>query len=506
MAARRQGGPHEALAQHDHALWSAFAASVRDNIAGETAVQALRLGATVALARALTPGDFGLFRILLIICAFATLFTEAGIPDALIQRDALRPEHESTAFWLTSGLGALVAGVLYAGAPVIARLMAMPRLVESARLLCLPILLAATAVTSDARLRRELRFGALAVADVLGEVGFITAAFWSLALGMPLWSLPAGLAARLSLRAATLWAADARLPRVAPNARAAGDFARFASTVCGARLLTAISSNADYALVGRMLGSSALGLYSIAWDILRFVPDRLHRVAGRVTFPAFCRLRGEDRRLATAYRDFFGYLARIVPAFAVCAAIVAPELLATVYGPRWIAAALPMRLLATGLMFAGLEVGIGSVYYATGHPSYDIYLHAGRLALIASAVFSLSAEGLSGVSAGMSAVETVVSVTGLGLACAAAGVDVHGLLEAAMPGFKVAALCAITAFGARFLAVAAGLDAPVALAVTAVAAMLVYFRVERSNLGAMLSAALGQKPQPVVAAAARQDG
>ncbi len=506
MAAKTQGSPGEALTPHDRAFWRGFATSVRDNIAGETAVQALRLGATVALARALTPGDFGLFRILLIVSAFATLFTEAGIPDALIQREELRPEHESTAFWLTTGLGALVAGVVYTGAPVIARLMAMPRLTEGARLLCLPILLAATAVISDARLRRELRFGALAVADVLGEVGFIAAAFWSLGLGMPLWSLPAGLAARLSLRAATLWAADARLPRSAPNVRAAGDFARFASTVCGAKLLTAISSNADYVLVGRMLGSSALGFYSIAWDLLRFVPDRLHRVAGRVTFPAFCRLRGEDRRLATAYRDFFGYLARIVPAFAVCAAIVAPELLATVYGAKWIAAALPMRLLAAGLMFAGLEVGIGSVYYATNHPSYDIYLHTGRLALIVAAIFSLSAERLSGVSAGMSAVETLISVTGLWLACAAAGLDARELLEAALPGLKVAALCAIAAFAARLFALAAGLDAPAALAVASVAAILVYFRVERSNLGAMLSAALGREPRPIVAAAARQDG
>src|SRR5579875_2942605 len=149
MVPETDGSAHEVLTRHDRAFWRGFAASVRNNIAGETAAQALRFGATVALARALTPGDFGLFRILLIVSAFATLFSEAGIPDALIQRDELRPEHESAAFWLTTALGAFVAGGVYAGAPVIARLMAMPRLIEGARLLCLPILLAATAATSD---------------------------------------------------------------------------------------------------------------------------------------------------------------------------------------------------------------------------------------------------------------------------------------------------------------------------------------------------------------------
>ena len=59
------------------------------------------------------------------------------------------------------------------------------------------------------------------------------------------------------------------------------------------RLLCTVSSNADYLLVGRLLGSSALGFYGMAWDLLRFLPDRLYKVAGRVTVPAFCRM--QDR-------------------------------------------------------------------------------------------------------------------------------------------------------------------------------------------------------------------
>ena len=43
-------------------LWAAFARSVRDNLAAEGAVQALRVGGMIVLARALRPDDFGLFR------------------------------------------------------------------------------------------------------------------------------------------------------------------------------------------------------------------------------------------------------------------------------------------------------------------------------------------------------------------------------------------------------------------------------------------------------------
>ena len=85
-------------AERNRWLWSAFARSVRDNMVAEFVVQALRIGGMVVLARALSPHDFGLFKILVVVSTFAMLFNEAGIPDALIQRRDLTPAHHSTAW------------------------------------------------------------------------------------------------------------------------------------------------------------------------------------------------------------------------------------------------------------------------------------------------------------------------------------------------------------------------------------------------------------------------
>jgi len=281
----------------------------------------------------------------------------------------------------------------------------MPGLSSGARLLCLPILLDATTVVPCARLRRKLNFTALAVAEVVAEMAFVTVALllvlWR---GMPAWSLPGGLAARFTVHAIAIWVADPHLPRGLPTRRAARDFARFSVAAWGSRIVYVLSSNADYLLVGRLLGSSALGFYGMAWDLLRFVPDRLHRVAGRVTFPAFCQLQDDHEALARAYLDFFDYIARVVLPIAACAAIAAPEILRTIYGPQWIASALPMRLLAPGLALCGLRLGIGSVFYSKNHPALDMYLHGVRLTLLVITVLGLSRWGLFGVSLGMSTV------------------------------------------------------------------------------------------------------
>jgi hypothetical protein len=52
-------------------LWHAFARSVRANVMAEFVVQALRIGGIVVLARALSPHDFGLFKILVVVATFA---------------------------------------------------------------------------------------------------------------------------------------------------------------------------------------------------------------------------------------------------------------------------------------------------------------------------------------------------------------------------------------------------------------------------------------------------
>ena len=114
-------------------LWTAFAQSVRHNVVGEVAVQVLRFGGLIVLARALRPDDFGLFRILVVVSAFAMLTIESGIPDALIQKKVLTPAHESTAWCVSIILATISTAIMYLMAPLLAHLMRMPRLIVGSR-------------------------------------------------------------------------------------------------------------------------------------------------------------------------------------------------------------------------------------------------------------------------------------------------------------------------------------------------------------------------------------
>jgi PST family polysaccharide transporter len=481
-----------------HSLWQAVARSVRDNVIAEFVVQAVRLGGFVVLARALGPEEFGVFRVLLVVAVLATLSNESGIPDALVQRKEITPAHEATAWWLSMLAALSAVTILYFAAPIIATAMGMPKLTAGARLLCLPILLDATAVVPSARLRRALNFTALAAADIVAEIAFIGVALFVLWRQMPVWVLPAGLAARFAVHAIAIWLANPQLPRGWPTLQAARDFARFSTAAWGSRIVYVLSSNADYLLVGRLLGSSALGFYGMAWDLLRFVPDRLHRVAGRVTFPAFCQLQDDQKALARAYLDFFDYMARVVLPIAACAAIAAPEILRTIYGPQWVPSELPMRLLAPGLALSGLRLGIGSVFYSKNRPAIDMYLHGVRLTLLVIAVTGLARFGLFGVSVGMSVVEGLVSIGGQAVACALIGLTLRDLARSAMPAVRLALLCALATVAGRTVATLTEANGATMLVAAALPPALVYLWLERSNAMELIGKAFvpGARPKP----------
>jgi O-antigen/teichoic acid export membrane protein len=486
-------------ADADSGLWQAFARSVRDNVFAEIALQIIRVGGMVVLARALMPNDFGIFRVLLIVMYFALIPIENGIPEALIQRRNLSPEHESTGWCLSVAVSIAMAALLYLTAPLVAHLMLMPGIEPYIRLLCIPLVFQGTAMVSNARLRREMRFGALASTEVFAEMVFLAAALLLLLGGHPRLSLPGALAARIFAYSAALWATDRRFTATWPRLWALRDFGRFTTSVWGARTMYTLSSNADFLLVGRFLGSNALGFYGMAWDLLRFVPDRLFRVAGRVTFPAFSRVQNDNAQMARAFSDFTGYIARFVLPIMAMAAIAAPQFIGVVYGQKWMPAALCIRLLSIGFTLVGLRIGIGSVFYSKDHPSYDMWTHGIRLILIVATVTPLAMfGGLGSVSADMAVVEGAVSLLGLWLAAKLIDTTLAHILGTTLPGLKLAIVCGLAALAGKELAFASGLSGVPTLLAEALPALAVFLWMESSVFLDMITKAF--RPAPSQAA------
>ncbi len=88
----------------------------------------LQIVSAIVLARLLTPEDFGLVAIIMILTSFAPSLIDFGLGDAAVQRIKITQGQVSSLFWLSSGIGLSIAVVLAACSPLIAWIFREPRL------------------------------------------------------------------------------------------------------------------------------------------------------------------------------------------------------------------------------------------------------------------------------------------------------------------------------------------------------------------------------------------
>ena len=130
----------------------------------------LRLASLMVLARLLVPKDFGLVGMVTAFTGVLGVFRDFGLSSAAIQRAHVTEEQLSTLFWINLGVGAALALVAAAMAPLVAAFYHEPRLVKVTLVLAISFLFNAAGVQHGAHLQREMRFTALAVINTIGLI------------------------------------------------------------------------------------------------------------------------------------------------------------------------------------------------------------------------------------------------------------------------------------------------------------------------------------------------
>src|SRR3989442_828763 len=126
--------------------------------------------ATVILARLLTPQDYGLVGMVAVVVGFVSVFKDLGLSTATIQRAEINSAQISTLFWINLALSGGVMLATAAIAPVIAWFYHEPRLVLMTVVYGCGFLLGGLTVQHEALLRRQMRFAALAGAEVFSII------------------------------------------------------------------------------------------------------------------------------------------------------------------------------------------------------------------------------------------------------------------------------------------------------------------------------------------------
>jgi O-antigen/teichoic acid export membrane protein len=273
------------------------------------------LGATVVVARIAGVAEFGSFALAIVVFQAGLLLRDAGLGQALIVlgggRDASPTWH---AFLSVSAIGVGLAAVMALTAGPILSLLGLPAGADQLRLLAVAFGVGSLGVVPNASLERQLRFEARAVIDVLAYGSLAAVAVSGVIAGLGVEALAIGYIAQGAVQAGAGLVLAPPWRRRSGAEGGFGALVRYGGILWISALLSYVATNIDNAVVGRMGGADALGLYALSYTIGNTITISLAQVINRVALPYYART-SEDREATR------GMLATVLP-FSVAVAMV----------------------------------------------------------------------------------------------------------------------------------------------------------------------------------------
>lgn len=408
---------------------------------------------TIVLARLLSPEEYGLVALALVVMAYAETLADAGVAQALVYLP--RSAEIARSALLISMLvgGVLVAGALI-GAPLISEFFGREEVASLVQVLAVSLLATALAAVPESLLRRDLRFQRLTAATVIRAV--VTGALSMILAfaGYGAWSLAIGTATGSVMYAVSCWVllpehVSWRIWRVSSQSLKAN--LAYGFPVAGSNLLARLIFDIDYLIIGRMLGAQALGFYTLAFRLPELLIINIFFVLSSVMFPLYSRVRNEPGRLQNGYlksvqvQSLYG-----IPA-GVGLAVVAPALVPVLFGDQWNAAVLPLVFLALYASARSLGAGANDVYKAIGRPALSIWVSSVRLAVLIPVLLFATQWGIVGVAAAQFGVTLLFAAGMQTVAAKVIGVRGSQLLRAMIPGLVCGLTVALVGLGVRTL-------------------------------------------------------
>lgn len=319
-------------------------------ICAQAAQLVLRIGSLMILARLLEPADFGLVGMVTAITGMLSLIKEFGLSAATVQRATVSDDQVSTLFWMNILVGTVLVGVSIGLAPFAAAFYHEPRLVMVMTALSLGFIFNAAGVQHSALLQRQMRFTALATAEVLSLVVGSAVSIALAVLGFGYWALVVW-SVSIPLASTLLnWFLLGWIPGTPRLQTGMLDSMRFGSIVTLNSVVVYVAYNLDKILLGRFWGAEVVGSYGRAYQLLTLPVDSINAAVGGVAFPVLSRLQDDPERLRSYFLNGFSLvLGLTIPMTAACA-LFANDLVSVVLGPKWHDAVPICQLLAPSIL------------------------------------------------------------------------------------------------------------------------------------------------------------
>ncbi|MGB0732800.1 MAG: lipopolysaccharide biosynthesis protein [Pontibacterium sp.] len=415
----------------------------------------LGLAVGAVLARLLDPSDFGLLAIVLIIIGFAELFASLGMRPAIARLPDVDDDVFKQANTLSFLMGTGLCVIIWFVAPLIADFFNEPKSTILIQVTTLGVWLTALTAASRGLLMRRFEFKWLSQIDMLAYViGYAAVGITLALLGYGVWALVLAHVGSMVVTSLLIMVKEPPRYTLKLVPEQAGQLFKFGVGVSYNNLMAHIAGHIDNFLVGKFLGTAALGFYTRGFHLVTLPIYKVANILTSVMLPSYAELSGDDER----FRDVFLRLVQaagllMIPMFASFA-VSGEYIIIGMYGDKWGPAVLAFQILAMAGVFKTFSFIAGTVIQAKNRVHIEAITQSINTVLLGSAIFFLVQQGIETVAICLVASNLFIWAAQSWVAIRSINLPLLAYLGALKPGIVLAVFVA----GAQFLLIQFGLD------------------------------------------------
>ncbi len=350
-----------------------FRARTAENVAINVALrwlnQLLGVVTKIVLVRLLFPADFGVYALASGLIGFVGTFGNFGLDYAIVQKSDKATEDD---YDVGMSLRILIAVGLFAISIVVAgpwaSLFGNPVVAPTTQILSLMYLLGIWSFIPSTRLVTELRYRAIAIPALAGQVANTAVSILLAVYGYGVWALVWGAVMSTAISTIAYSVIHPWRFRFSLRRKVAAPLVKYAQHLISAAVLAFLITNIDNFTVGYVWKTTELGYYSVAY-VYGYLPVSMFSgPAGQALFPSLTKIQGDLDRLRRGFLEGFGYAMAIIAPSAIGMAVLSPEVVNIVFGPNWTAATLPLLILCFYGLFRAIVDFSSSLFGAIGRP------------------------------------------------------------------------------------------------------------------------------------------
>ena len=318
----------------------------------QLATQVISFSAGIALARLLTPDEFGTLAMVSVLTGFASVFTNMGTASLVVTKSEISQPDLSTIFWFNIAIGIVIGAIICGCAGWIAAFYKTPSLRSITLVMSSSFLITSTGATSAALLQRRLQFDRLAGVATSAVLISSAAAIAMAWYGFGVWALVARiLIAALTVTLASFYLAG-WFPSFQFSKHSLSQLWSYGAPLTGNRIMNYWLRNADNMAVGKYWGTTSLGAYDLAYRLMRLPLSQASAIVAKVMLPTLSLIKEDKQRVKRMYIKTATTIAVFSFPFSCFVFLYSDAIVDALYGPKWSAAIPLLRVLA---LLGGLQ-------------------------------------------------------------------------------------------------------------------------------------------------------